>query len=61
MSKPIITVLGATGAQGGSTVQYLLKDGKYHIRAFTRNPSSDKAEKLKQLGVEIVKGDAKKS
>jgi len=59
MSKPIITVLGATGAQGGSTVQYLLKDGKYHIRAFTRNPSSDKAEKLKQLGVEIVKGDAK--
>jgi len=59
MSKPIITVLGATGAQGGSTVQYLLKDGKYHIRALTRNPTSEKSEQLKKLGVEIVKGDAK--
>jgi len=59
MSKPIITVVGATGAQGGSTIQYLVKDGKYHIRALTRNPSSDKSEKLKKLGVEIVKGDIK--
>jgi len=49
MSKPIITVIGATGAQGGSTIQYLLKDGKYHLRALTRNPNSEKSEQLKKI------------
>jgi uncharacterized protein YbjT (DUF2867 family) len=55
--KPIILVTGATGGQGGSVAHHLLKTKKYHVRALTRNPDSEKAMKLKKLGAEIVKGD----
>lgn len=43
-SKPIIAVTGATGAQGGSVVRFLLKDGGFQIRALTRNVDSDAAK-----------------
>lgn len=43
-SKPIIAVSGATGAQGGSVVRVLLKDGGFHIRALTRNVESPAAK-----------------
>jgi uncharacterized protein YbjT (DUF2867 family) len=39
MSKPIIVVTGATGLQGGSVVKFLVKDGKWAVRAITRNPT----------------------
>jgi uncharacterized protein YbjT (DUF2867 family) len=54
MSK-LIAVTGATGAQGGSVCKFLLKDGKYKVRALTRNP--EKAKDLAAQGVEIVKAD----
>src|SRR4051812_18285028 len=57
--KPIVLVSGATGAQGGAVVTQLLKSSpsQWIIRAFTRNPESDKAKTLQALGVEVVKGD----
>ena len=53
----IFTVLGATGAQGSAVVNQALKDGKYKVRAITRNTSSDKAKALQARGVEVVSAD----
>jgi len=55
--KPIVVVSGATGAQGGSVVQSLLSTGKFHIRALTRKPDSEKAKALAAKGVEVIKAD----
>ena len=55
MSKPIITVFGATGSQGGSVVQALLSAGNFSVRATTRNVDSPKAQALKDAGCEVVK------
>ena len=52
--KPIITVFGATGSQGGSVAQALLKGGKYAVRATTRNVDSPKAQALKDAGFQVV-------
>jgi len=58
-SKPIITVFGATGAQGGSVVRYLANDDRFAIRAVTRDTSSEKARELKEkYGAELVEADA---
>ncbi|KAL4926745.1 uncharacterized protein BDV17DRAFT_269007 [Aspergillus undulatus] len=58
MSK-IITVIGATGIQGGSVIRALLNapNSSYTIRATTRNPSSDAAKALASQGVKVVKAD----
>ncbi|KAJ7075321.1 hypothetical protein B0H15DRAFT_894311 [Mycena belliarum] len=56
-SSRIISVFGATGLQGSSVVDALLKDGSFTPRAITRNPESEAAMKLKARGVEVVKGD----
>lgn len=55
--KKLILVFGATGAQGGSVVDFLLKDGKYKVRGVTRNVNSEKAKALAAKGVEVVTGD----
>lgn len=57
MAKESILVLGGTGAQGGSVVKSLLKDGNWNVRVLSRNPDSDKAKELKSKGVEVYKGD----
>jgi uncharacterized protein YbjT (DUF2867 family) len=54
-SKPVIVVVGGTGAQGGSVVRALLKDGKYRVKAITRDSTSDKAKQLTAQGVEVIK------
>ena len=51
-----ILVTGATGHQGGAVARELLSHG-FKVKAFTRKPDSEKAQKLKKLGAEIVKGD----
>jgi uncharacterized protein YbjT (DUF2867 family) len=58
-SLPIVTIFGATGAQGGSVLRALLATDKYHIRAVTRNPNDDKAKKLLENtnNVELVRAD----
>ena len=54
---PILTVVGATGAQGSSIVSHALKTGTYKVRAITRNTTSAKAKALEAQGVEVVSAD----
>ena len=51
-----ILVAGATGRQGGAVARALLQRG-YQVRGLTRNPGSDRAKALSELGIEVVKGD----
>ena len=57
--KKIIAVMGATGSQGGGVVRAIQSDpgGGFKARAITRDPSSDKAKALKDLGAEVVAAD----
>lgn len=57
--KKIITVFGATGAQGGGLAHAILDDpdSEFAVRAFTRDANSDKAKELAQKGAEIFTGD----
>lgn len=59
MSKKIIAIFGATGAQGGGLAHAIAADpnGPFAARAITRNPDSDKAKALKALGADVVAGD----
>lgn len=58
-AKKIITVFGATGAQGGGLVRAIANDphSEFTARAVTRDPNSDKAKELAKLGAEVVYGD----
>jgi len=55
-SQRLVLVTGATGSQGGSVVQALLKRG-HKVRGMTRRADSSVAKKLRQGGVEVVAGD----
>ncbi|KAH7384597.1 hypothetical protein BKA66DRAFT_416768 [Pyrenochaeta sp. MPI-SDFR-AT-0127] len=59
--QKIITVLGATGNQGGSVISALLSHPalalQYSIRGVTRDATKPSAEKLKSKGVELIKAD----
>ena len=59
MEKKIITVFGATGAQGGGLVRAILQDANsaFTVRAVTRDINSDKAKALAALGAELVAAD----
>src|SRR5438128_861913 len=59
MSKKIIVVFGATGAQGGGLAHAILNDAnsEFTVRAITRDVNSDKAKKLAAMGAEVVAGD----
>ncbi|CAN5117070.1 hypothetical protein BH20BAC1_BH20BAC1_18570 [soil metagenome] len=54
--KKLITVFGATGAQGGGLAHAILNDkqGEFSVRAVTRDTDSEKAKKLKDLGAELI-------
>jgi uncharacterized protein YbjT (DUF2867 family) len=55
----IIAVVGATGSQGGGLVRAILEDesGEFAARALTRDPHSDAARELADLGAEVVAAD----
>ncbi|KAH7886928.1 hypothetical protein F5I97DRAFT_1936520 [Phlebopus sp. FC_14] len=57
MCPRIVAVFGATGTQGSSVVKALLGDGTFIPRAVTRNPRSERALKLKELGAQVVQAD----
>lgn len=52
----LFLVVGATGTQGGATARSLLEAGR-RVRALVRDPQSDKALKLRELGAELARGD----
>jgi uncharacterized protein YbjT (DUF2867 family) len=56
----ILAVFGATGQQGSSVINYVLRDPelslKYKLRAITRDVNSEKAQQLREK-VEVVHGD----
>ncbi len=52
----IVLVTGATGTQGGAVTRELVDRG-YAVRGLTRNPGSERATALIELGVEVVKGN----
>jgi hypothetical protein len=59
MSK-IITIVGATGTQGGSVIRALVANSvntPYSIRAITRNPQSEAAKALTNQGIEVIRAD----
>ncbi|KAK5662186.1 hypothetical protein OQA88_8091 [Cercophora sp. LCS_1] len=59
--KKIITVFGATGAQGGSVANIFLHDPKlkdtWTVRAVTRDVTKPAAKKLQEQGAEVVSAD----
>ena len=59
MSKKLIAVFGATGAQGGGLARAILNDpnSEFAVRAVTRDPSSDQAKELARMGAELVTAD----
>ena len=54
MSKKIIVVFGATGAQGGGVAHAILGDpnSEFAVRAVTRDVTSDKSKALAAAGAE---------
>jgi len=59
MAKKLITVIGATGAQGGGLSKAILADqsGEFALRAVTRKPDGDAARALARAGAEVVSAD----
>ena len=59
MTDKVITVFGATGAQGGGLARAILedRDGGFAVRAVTRHVDSDKARALSAAGAEVVAAD----
>ncbi|WP_421702768.1 NmrA family NAD(P)-binding protein [Aliiroseovarius sp.] len=58
MTKTIV-VTGATGNQGGAVVRHLLNT-EFAIKAVSRSLHSPAAQKLREMGVEVVQGDLDK-
>jgi uncharacterized protein YbjT (DUF2867 family) len=57
--KQSIAVVGATGAQGGGLIRAILSDpnNTFHARAITRNPRSEVASNLAELGANVIAAD----
>ena len=55
-NKKVITIFGATGAQGGGLARSILADpnGPFAVRAVTRDVNSDAARALAAAGAEVV-------
>lgn len=51
-----IAVTGATGRQGGAVVEHLLRSGR-NVRALTRAPLSESAQRLRDMGAEVRQAD----
>lgn len=59
MSRPLIAVIGATGAQGGGLVRAILADARrsFNARAISRKVDSAAASQLRSLGADVVLGN----
>lgn len=58
-SKKLISVVGATGSQGGGLVKAILADpdGQFRVRALTRSSHSRAARELAAAGADVVEAD----
>ncbi|WP_197376113.1 NmrA/HSCARG family protein [Mycolicibacterium baixiangningiae] len=58
-TKKVISVVGATGSQGGGLVHAILDDprGQFTVRAITRSAQSIAARELTGAGAEVVEAD----
>ena len=60
-AKKLLTIFGATGQQGGSVIQTILKtpslNAKYSLRGVTRDPSKPAAQQLASQGVDLVRAN----
>ena len=57
MAPKIVTIIGATGAQGKGVVSAFLSNPAYKVRAITRNTTSASAQALTASGAEVVQAD----
>jgi uncharacterized protein YbjT (DUF2867 family) len=59
MANKVITVFGATGAQGGSLARAILAQPQagFTVRAVTRNAQKDAGRALAQAGAEVVEAN----
>jgi uncharacterized protein YbjT (DUF2867 family) len=59
MSRPVIAVIGATGAQGGGLAQAILNDpaNRFALRALTRKADGAAARALAAAGAEVAAAD----
>ena len=57
--RRVVTVFGATGAQGGGLARAILADSRrqFGVRAVTRKPDSPAAQALASAGAEVVAAD----
>ena len=57
-TTPLLTVFGATGAQGGSLIAYMLAhpslSKSYRLRGVTRDVAKPASVALREKGVEMV-------
>lgn len=53
----IVTIVGATGAQGKGVVNAFLNNPAYQVRAITRNPTGEAGKALAAQGAEVVSAD----
>lgn len=57
-NEKTVLVVGATGNQGGVTIDQLLTaDREFTVRGLTRTPDSEAAQKLAEHGVDVRRGD----
>lgn len=55
--RPVVLVIGATGAQGGGVARHLVAGERFAVRALTRNPDGPGARALADAGVDVRAGD----
>ncbi len=56
IGEDVVLVTGATGQQGGAVARELLSR-EHSVKAMTRNPNSQRARALADLGATVVQGD----
>lgn len=57
MDRKTIVVCGATGQQGGATIDALLRRNQWDIVALSRDPDSAESLSLKAKGLKVVEAD----
>jgi uncharacterized protein YbjT (DUF2867 family) len=57
VNKKTVFIVGATGRQGMPIAKYLANSKEYIVKGLTRNINSDTSKKMRDMGIEMVKGD----